>query len=221
MTRAIYQKKIYQRPNQLDRKVYQRANNVIPVYSGKYVVSTVTLTEAGKDYLENDELTITGSEGDTAAVITVKTVNPTKYQIASATASGTMSGYETGETITILGAEGDTAAVLTITAESGAITALTVTTAGEYSEDPTGEVSTYTYEGSGTGLELAVVGEETATSGGVATFEFTAGEYATNLSGSKTLASTTGTGATFNVVMTAEVVGDDEDIPTDDDNSEE
>lgn len=215
MPRAIYQKKIYQRANQLDRKVYQRKNNVIPVYSGKFVVSTVTLTAAGKDYQVDDELTITGGESDTASVITVKTVNPTTYQIASATASGTMSGYETDETITILGAEGDTAAVLTITAEAGAITALTVTTAGEYAEDPTGEITTYTYEGSGTGLELTVVGEETSTSGGIDTFEFTAGEYATNLSGSKSLDSTTGSGAIFNVVMTDEIIGDDEDLTAD------
>jgi len=31
MTRKIYEKAIYGRDKQLDRKVYQRANNVLPV----------------------------------------------------------------------------------------------------------------------------------------------------------------------------------------------
>lgn len=123
VTRAIYNKAIYHREQQMDRKVYQRARNVLPV-----------------------------------------TPEPTpvepKYQVVSATATGTMSGYETNETITILGAEGDTAAVLTITAEDGAITALTVTNAGEYAEDISGEVSTYTYTGEGEGAVITVVASE-------------------------------------------------------------
>lgn len=211
MPRAIYQKAIYRRPNQLTRKVYQRKNNVIPVDSGKYIVSAVSLTAAGKDYKANDELTITGAEGDTAAVITVKTVSAPKYSVATATASGTMTGYESGETITILGAEGDTAAVLTITAEAGSITELTVTTPGEYATDIAGDITTYEYTGLGTGLELSVTTTE-SDSGAILTFEFTEGLYASNLSGSKTLASTTGTGATFNVTMVPQIIGDDEDI---------
>ena len=120
MTRAIYNKAIFHRAQQMDRKVYQRARNVLPV---------------------DPEPTV-------------------KYEVASATASGTMSGYLSDETITILGAEGDTAAVLTITAEDGAITALTVTTAGEYSEDISGEISTYSYSGSGEGAVITVVASE-------------------------------------------------------------
>lgn len=212
MPRAIYQKAIYQRQNQLTRKVYQRARNVIPVESGKYIVSAVSLVAGGKGYVVNDALEIAGEEGDTAAVITVKTVTPTKYEVTSATAGGTTVDYVDGETITILGAEGDTAAVLTISATDGAITALTVTTPGEYAEDITGEVSTYEYTGSGTGLELSVVAAATASSGSVLTYEFTEGEYATNLSGTKTISSATGTGAQFGVTMIPQIIGDDEDI---------
>lgn len=213
MPRAIYQKEIYKREKQLDRAVYKNhKRNVIPVDSGKYIVKSISLVAGGKDYAANDELSIEGAEGDTAAVITVKTVEATKYQLASATAAGTMTGYESGETITVLGAEGDTAAVLTITAEAGSITSLTVTNAGVYAEDLTGEVSTYSYEGVGTGLELSVVAEETANSGAVKTFEYTEGLYASNLSGTKTLASVTGSGAQFNVVMESQIIGDDEDI---------
>lgn len=123
VTRAIYNKAIYHREQQMDRKVYQRARNVLPVEPEP------TPTEK-------------------------------KYKVASASATGTMAGYETDETITILGAEGDTAAVLTITAEDGAITALTVTSAGEYAEDISGEISTYTYAGEGTGAVITVVAEE-------------------------------------------------------------
>lgn len=213
MPRAIYQKAIYRRPNQLTRHVYQRKNNVIPVDSGKYIVSAVALTAGGKDYQANDELTITGSEGDTASVITVKTVSAPKYTVATATASGTMTGYETDETITILGESGDTAAVLTITASDGAITELTVTNPGEYASNIEGSITTYEYTGSGEGLELSVTTSETD-SGAVLTFEFTEGEYASNLSGSKTLTSTTGSGATFDVTMIPQIIGDDEDIQT-------
>ena len=120
VTRAIYNKAIFHREKQMDRKVYDRARNVLPV---------------------NPEPTPVED----------------KYAITSATATGTMSGYETNETITILGAEGDTSAVLTIMAEDGAITALTVTNAGEYAEDISGEVSTYTYVGEGEGAVITVV----------------------------------------------------------------
>lgn len=216
MPRAIYQKAIYRRPNQLTRNVYKRANNVIPVDSGKYIVSSVTLTNGGQDYVVDDELTITGTEGDTPAVITVKSVTAPKYTVDTATAAGTMSGYISDETITILGAEGDTAAVLTITADDGVITALTVTNAGEYASNIEGEITTYEYTGAGEGLELSVTTAET-TSGTILTFEYTEGLYASNGSGSKTLSSTTGSGATFNVTMIPQIVGDDEDIS----NSEE
>lgn len=215
MPRAIYTKEIYKREQQTTRKVYQRKNNVIPVKSGNYIVSNVILTSAGHDYLVDDVLTIEGSEGDTPATITVLTVKPDTYSVSSATAAGTMSGYESGETITILGSEGDVAAVLTITAEAGSITSLAVTEAGSYSTDISGEVSTYSYEGVGTGLELTVVASKDSESGAILTFEFTEGLYASDLSGSKSLDSITGAGAVFNVTMEPEIVGDDEDIPSD------
>ena len=211
MPRAIYQKEIYRRPKQLTRNVYKRANNVIPVDSGKYIVSSVTLVNGGTNYVVDDELTITGSEDDTPSIITVKTVTDPKYTVATATASGTMTGYQSDETITILGAEGDTAAVLTITADQGVITALTVTEAGEYASNIAGEITTYEYTGSGEGLELSVTTSETE-SGAILTFEYTEGLYSSDESGTKTLASTTGSGATFNVTMIPQIVGDDEEI---------
>ena len=212
MPRAIYQKEIYKREKQLDRAVYKNhKRNVIPVDSGKYIVKSISLVAGGKGYVADDELVVAGSEGDTPAVITVKTVKPAKYSIATATAAGTMADYVSGETISILGSEGDTAAVLTITAEDGVITELTVTEAGEYAEDIAGEVATYSYEGSGTGLELSVTTSESEDAGEVLTFEYENGEYASNISGTKTLDSATGTGAQFNVQLESEIIGDDEE----------
>lgn len=214
MTRAIYQKAIYRRPKQLTRAVYQRENNVIPVEGSTFTISSVALSSAGKGYAVNDELTVEGGADDVPATITVKSVTPTVYQVTAATPSGTMADYVSGETITILGGEGDTPAVLTITAEDGVITALEVTNAGSYAEDISGEISTYTYEGSGTGLVLTVTAGVTDNSGSIESFDYTNGSYTSDLSGVFTLSSTTGSGASFDIAMVPEIIGDDEDIST-------
>ncbi len=215
MPRAIYQKAIYRRPNQLTRAVYKRKNNVIPVEGSTYTISSVALSSGGQGYAVNDELiVVSGVEDGVPATITVKSVTPTVYQVTTATAGGTMADYVSGETITILGAEGDTPAVLTITAEAGVITSLEVTEAGSYAEDISGEISTYTYEGSGTGLELTVTADITDNSGSIESFDYTNGSYTSDLSGVFTLASDTGTGASFNIAMVPEIIGDDEDIST-------
>lgn len=214
MPRAIYQKAIYRRPNQLTRAVYQRKNNVIPVEGSTYIISSVTLLSGGKEYAVSDELTVEGGIDDVPGIITVKSVTPTVYQVTAATPAGTMADYVSGETITILGGEGDTPAVLTITAEDGVITALEVTEAGSYAEDISGEISTYTYEGSGTGLELTVTAAITDNSGSIESFDYTNGSYTSDLSGEFSLLSATGSGASFNVTMVPEIIGDDEDFST-------
>ena len=82
-----------------------------------------------------------------------------KYKVVSATVSGEMHGYQSGEVITVLGGPDDTAAVLTVTAAEGVITELAVTEAGLYAEDIAGELSTYSYEGTGEGAVITVVTE--------------------------------------------------------------
>lgn len=76
MTRAIYEKSIYTRLKQTKRKVYDRANNVLPVYvEDYYEVSTVAVKEAGTGYKVDDVLSIPGAEGDTAATVKVTAID--------------------------------------------------------------------------------------------------------------------------------------------------
>lgn len=163
----------------------------------EYSVNSVEIQSAGTGYKVNDVLTIDLDTDD--AKLKVTSVTPDKYAVATATASGTMSGYLTGETITIAG---ETNAVLTITAEEGAITALTVTTAGVFASDIAGSVTTFTYEGLGTGLELAVT-TSTITGGAITGVVITnVGESTTStVENPVSVTGGTGSGAKVNITL--------------------
>lgn len=163
----------------------------------EYSLKSVEIESAGTGYVVNDALTIDLDTDD--AKLKVTSVTPDTYAIATATASGTMTGYETGETITIAG---ETNAVLTITAEEGVITALTVTTAGVFASDIAGSITDFTYEGEGTGLELAVT-TSTITGGAITDVVISdIGESTTDtVENPVNVSGGTGSGATFNIVL--------------------
>lgn len=307
MPRAIYQKAIYKRKKQMDRAVYRRANNVLPITEASYGVSNVVLGNSGTGYHIDDVLTITGGEEDTAATITVTNVTPTTYTLESVTITDGGAGYAVNDTFDVDGDdETDTSGLVTVTEVYTSTTyipnsdpsSVTITSAGSGFEagfyyaynsldelvqfnievDQDGKVTsispsggatttdlgtiTFTssdfvnYTGSGTGLEFSMeyvlehtageiktvaitqggefddstfnIVDNSATgsgavltgllgvvpgSAGVSEFTFTAGEYATDLSGTFALDSATGTGATFVVTM--------EPVETVEENSEE
>lgn len=116
MTRAIYQKAIYHRRKQNDRAVYRRANNVLPITEASYGVSNVVLGNGGTGYHIEDELTITGNEGDTEATITVTNVSNTRYTLDSVTITDGGAGYAVNDTFDVDGDdEGDTSGLITVT----------------------------------------------------------------------------------------------------------
>lgn len=163
----------------------------------EYSLKSVEIQSAGTGYAVNDVLTIDLDTDD--AKLKVTSVTPNKYAVATATASGTMTGYLTGETITVAG---ETNAVLTITAEEGAITALTVTTAGVFASDIAGSITDFTYEGEGTGLELAVT-TSTITGGAITGVVISDIGESTTATVENPVSVTGGTGssATFNIVL--------------------
>ena len=295
MARAIYQKAIYHRTKQMDRAVYRRANNVLPITEGSYGVSNVALGNGGTGYHIDDVLTITGNEGDTEATITVTNVSATTYTLDTVTITDGGAGYAVDDTFDVDGDdEGDTSGLITVKEVYSSTTyipnsdpsSVTIVTPGtgfeqglyyaynsldelvqfniEVDQDgkvtsisPAGAATTtnlgtitftssdfVNYEGSGTGLEFSmeyilehsegeiktveiteggefddstfnIVDNSSTGTGAVLTgllgvkpgsaavteFSFTEGEYATDLSGTFALDSTTGTGATFVVTM--------------------
>lgn len=84
MARKIYDRTIYHsRLNQLERKVYDRVNNVLPYepeppVGVSYEVTNVAVTTPGSNYKVTDVLSIPGSGQDTASTVTVTAVNETK-----------------------------------------------------------------------------------------------------------------------------------------------
>lgn len=103
MTRKIYENAIYTRAKQMDRKVYQRANNVLPV------------------------------------------TEPAKYKITSVEVKTAGTGYDDSFNLTI---EGETNAVIALTASEGALSAGTITTAGVFASDISGDVNVTSGNGS-------------------------------------------------------------------------
>lgn len=81
MARKIYDRTIYHsRLNQLERKVYDRTNNVLPYEpvppaAISYEVTNVAVTTPGTGYEANDVLSIPGSGSDTQATVTVQSVD--------------------------------------------------------------------------------------------------------------------------------------------------
>lgn len=187
---------------------------VIKITSVEPTVYSVTSASASgtmSGYAANETITVAGASGDTSAVLSIDSVTPVLYNIASASVSGeSMEGYVTGETITIPGVTGDTAAVLTITAEEGVITALTVTTAGEFASAISGALTSddYTYAGEGTGATISVTSGVADAGGAIVGLSVTtAGEFASDISGAvdpaKITYSGSGTGASIAVVAAA------------------
>lgn len=168
----------------------------------EYNVTKVAIQTAGTGYAVNDVLTADLDLED--AKFKVTAVKPLKYTVTAATASGTMSGYETDETITVKGAEGDTSAVLTITAEDGAITALTVTAGGSFASDISGSVSSddIVYEGEGTGLELSVTASGNADVGAITAITIKEGGESSTGTISNPVSVTGGTGSGAKLTLT-------------------
>lgn len=98
MTRAIYEKAIYSREKQMDRAVYKNhKRNVIPVTpepsEEKYEVVSATASGEMTGYVSDETLTLTGAEGDTAAVLKITAVD------GAITALEVVSGGEYAENI--------------------------------------------------------------------------------------------------------------------------
>lgn len=106
MSRAIYDKAIYHRTQQMDRKVYQRERNVLPV--------------------------------------TPEPTEPT-YRIASVVVKTAGTGYADSFDMTVVG---ETDAVIALTASEGALASATITTAGVFSTDISGDLPVSGGEGS-------------------------------------------------------------------------
>lgn len=101
-TRKIYEKAIYSREKQMDRKVYQRANNVLPTTEPEpeptaktYKLKTVVIKTAGEDYPNTLNLTV----------------------------------------------DGTTDGVIALEATDGALTSASITTAGVFAEDISGDIN--------------------------------------------------------------------------------
>lgn len=111
MPRKIYEKAIYSRPQQMDRKVYQRANNVLPVTEPtKYQLSAVEVKSAGENYTESFTYIVSGETDGEIAV----TVSEGALTAASITTAGVFTSDISGD-IEITGGEGGTGGVITIT----------------------------------------------------------------------------------------------------------
>ena len=94
MPRKIYEKAIYSRESQMTRKVYERANNVLPVYEpSTYKIKTVTVKTAGTGY--DDSFTMT-FEGDTDAVVTL-TATDGAITAATITTAGVLASDISGD----------------------------------------------------------------------------------------------------------------------------
>lgn len=202
MVRKVYERTVYtDRMNQMTRHVYDRANNVIPTSSGKYEVTEVSVNQGGTGYTVGDVLSLTGSEGDTAAKVSVTTVNETKGVTAiSVTTKGASTTDPAGDSKTVTGGTG-----------SGATLDITSIRLPHY------EVATATVNNGGTGyavndiisieadltdaqVKVTTVGE----SGVVTAVELTEpGESTVDIAGTgKATTGGTGTGLTLDLTST-------------------
>lgn len=202
MSRKVYERTVYtDRMNQMTRHVYDRANNVIPISSGKYEVTEVSVNQGGTGYTVGDVLSLTGSEGDTAAKVSVTTVNETKGVTAiSVTTKGASTTDPAGDSKAVTGGTG-----------SGATLDITSTKIPHY------EVATATVNNGGTGyavndiisieadlvdaqVKVTAVGD----SGVVTTVELTEpGESTVDIAGTgKATTGGTGTGLTLDLTST-------------------
>lgn len=113
MPRSVYERAVYNRENQLFRKVYDRSRNVIPTNPLKYKVKSASVAGTMEGYVSDETITILGAEGDTSAVLKItaaegvitalEVVNPGLYaeNIAGSVSTYEYSGSGTGAEITV------------------------------------------------------------------------------------------------------------------------
>lgn len=172
MSRAIYDKAIYHREQQMDRKVYDRARNVLPVepvppVEEYWTVTSMNILQPGVDFQEGETFYLEGEreaasvvDGDRARGIITGVGSGSTWYIESVSAEVSGSGYQVGEQFTILTDldEGGVNAVLEVAAvdDNGGILSFDILDPGIFATDVSGEVTTYEYTGSGTGVSLHV-----------------------------------------------------------------
>lgn len=203
MSRKIYEKAIYGRDKQMQRKVYQRTNNVLPTDAGDYEITSFAVVDGGSLFRTGKVLSLPiANRTTTAGTITVSTIDEDGailtgalttagtytrdmsgteielnkgingkisvvssliYGIDSATIHVAGTGYTAGDVLTV-NVEGKTITAGTITVstvdETGVITAITVTTAGEYTSDISGNI--LVTGGTGEDASIAIVAESLA-----------------------------------------------------------
>lgn len=156
-------------------------------------VGTLTIVTAGTGFTARPTLTITGAN-------TVQATALANGKVVSATITAAGTGYAVGNTFTATGGTG-TSAVLTITTVdgNGNVTAVSITTAGDYTVLPTLENNPFTSNtGSGTGFtaNLAIgVGSTQITAAGEA---YEANSVAVTVGGAG------GTGASVTAALTGQ-----------------
>ena len=117
MSRAIYNKAIFHREQQMDRKVYQRARNVLPVTpeptptEKTYRIASVVIKTAGTGYVDSFDMTVAGT---TDAVIAL-TASEGVLATATITTAGVFDTDISGD-LAVSGGEGSEG-VLTVTCE--------------------------------------------------------------------------------------------------------
>lgn len=113
-------------------------------------LSAVSVSNAGTGYTSIPSVGFTGGAGTGAAASAV-------MKALTVTVQGGGSSYAPGDTITLTGGTSTQATVLTVsTVSSGAITAVTISTAGKYTVLPSNPVSQGTTSGTGTGATFNI-----------------------------------------------------------------
>jgi hypothetical protein len=156
-------------------------------------VGTLTIAASGTGFTARPTLTITGANTTQATAIANATV-------VAVTITSAGEGYAVGNTFTATGGTG-TSAVLTVSTvnEDGNVTAVTITTAGDYTAVPTLEDNPFTSNtGSGTGFTANL-------SLGVGSTKITAaGEGYNQATVGVTVGGAGGSGAAVNATLTGQ-----------------
>jgi hypothetical protein len=156
-------------------------------------VGTLTIASAGSGFTARPTLTITGANTTQATAVA-------NAKVVAVTITAAGEGYEVGNTFTATGGTG-TSAVLTVSTvnEDGNVTAVTITTAGDYTAVPTLEDNPFTSNtGSGTGFTANL-------SLGVGSTQITdAGEGYNQETVGVTVGGAGGTGAVVNATLTGQ-----------------
>lgn len=200
-TRKIYERAIYGRNSQMQRKVYQRNNNVLPVDAGDYKLKTITLVEGGQDFSASDIVSVVfANQTTTAGTLSIDSVDANGSATAVSIATNGEYKRNLGGNVTInKGING----ILAVTSmESYEIDTLTLQTAGSgYAVDD--EIELVVGEGqqlSSTKLKVATID---ADGGILTTTTEQSGIYLADVSGTLEVTGGTGTGAEFTIAVDA------------------